>query len=337
MRPEPDRMTNVLPRRSLGGLSVPAIGYGAMVLSPGMYGDIDDDRALAALRSALDEGATFVDTSDAYGSDGHNETLVGRALAGRREEVVVATKFGLHVPTGAAEHRFPVAYAFRELLVNAEPRHVRGYAEASLRRLSVDHIDLYYLHFPDPEVPIEDTVGAMAALVDEGLVSHLGVSNVTADELRRAHGVHPLAAVQAEWSMWRPIDDDLRATADDLGVGVVAWSPLGGGFLTGSVTEIAGDDFRSNAPRFQGANLAANNDRYAPLGTIAGRLGVTRGQVALAWLLHQHPAVVPIPGSRTPAHIAENLGAATIDLDGETLAEIDALLARTTPVGQALI
>jgi aryl-alcohol dehydrogenase-like predicted oxidoreductase len=330
-------MTTALPRRSLGGLSVPAIGYGAMVLSPGMYGDIDDDRAHAALRSALDEGATFVDTSDAYGSDGHNELLVGRVLAGRRDEVVVATKFGLNVPAGAAEHRFPVGYAFRELLVNAEPRYVRGYAEASLRRLGVDQIDLYYLHFPDPEVPIEDTVGAMAALVDDGLVTHLGVSNVTADELRRAQDVHPLAAVQVEWSMWRPIDDDLRAAADDLGIGVVAWSPLGGGFLTGSVTAVGDDDFRRNAPRFQGANLAANNDRYAPLGAIADRLGVARGQVALAWLLHQHPAVVPIPGSRTPVHIAENLAAAGIELDGDTLAEIDALLAQMTPAGVALI
>jgi aryl-alcohol dehydrogenase-like predicted oxidoreductase len=156
--------------RFLGSLEVPAIGYGAMVLSPGVYGEIDDDRAIAALQHAFDAGATFVDTSDAYGPDGQNETVVGRAIAGRRDDVVVATKFGLKIPEGAEAHRFPVGYAFGELAVNAEPRYVRGYAEASLRRLGLDHIDLYYSHFPDPQVPIEDTVGAVAELLAAGLV-----------------------------------------------------------------------------------------------------------------------------------------------------------------------
>jgi aryl-alcohol dehydrogenase-like predicted oxidoreductase len=327
---------NPLPLRHLGELAVPAIGFGAMVLSPGMYGDIDDDRALTALRHALDAGATFVDTSDAYG-EGHNESLVGRAIAGRRHDVVVATKFGLNIPEGAERHAFPVGYAFGELAVNGQPRYVRGYAQASLRRLGTDVIDLYYLHFPDPQVPVEDAAGAVADLIGEGLVRHFGLSNVTADELRRAHAVHPVAAVQVEWSMWKPIPPDLLTAADELGAGIVAWSPLGGGFLTGTVTNLADADFRNNAPRFQGENLAVNNDRYAAVRRLAASLAITPGQLALAWLLHQHPAVVPIPGSRTPAHIDENVDAARIDLHPDTLHEVDRLLVRTIPAGAALL
>jgi aryl-alcohol dehydrogenase-like predicted oxidoreductase len=327
---------NPLPLRHLGELAVPAIGFGAMVLSPGMYGDIDDDRALTAVGHALDAGATFVDTSDAYG-EGHNESLVGRAIAGRRHDVVVATKFGLNIPEGAERHAFPVAYAFGELAVNGQPRYVRGYAQASLRRLGINVIDLYYLHFPDPQVPVEDTAGAVADLIGEGLVRHFGLSNVTADELRRAHAVHPVAAVQVEWSMWKPIPPELLTAADELGAGIVAWSPLGGGFLTGTVTNLADADFRNNAPRFQGENLAVNNDRYAAVRRLAASLAITPGQLALAWLLHQHPAVVPIPGSRTPAHIDENVDAARIDLHPDTLHEVDRLLVRTIPAGAALL
>jgi aryl-alcohol dehydrogenase-like predicted oxidoreductase len=327
---------NPLPTRSLGDLTVPAIGYGAMVLSPGMYGDIDDDRALAALGHAMDGGATFVDTSDYYG-EGKNELLVGRAIAGRRDEVVVATKFGLNIADGAEVHRVPVGYAFGDLEVNADPRYVRGYAETSLRRLGTDRIDLYYLHFPDPQVPIEDTIGAVADLVADGLVRHVGVSNVNVDQLRRAHAAHPVAAVQVEWSMWKPIPADLPAAAGDVGAGIVAWSPLGGGFLTGTVTGLGEGDFRHNAPRFQGDNLATNNDRFAPIRQVAATLRITPGQLALAWLLHQHPAVVAIPGSRTPAHIDENLAAARIDLDDDTLAALDRLLAAAVPVGGVLL
>jgi aryl-alcohol dehydrogenase-like predicted oxidoreductase len=325
-----------LPTRHLNELAVPAIGFGAMVLSPGMYGDIDDDRAVTALRHAIDAGATFVDTSDAYG-EGHNESLVGWAIAGRRDEVVVATKFGLTINEGAERHAFPVAYAFGELAVNAEPRYVRGYAEESLRRLDTDMIDLYYLHFPDPEVPVEDTAGAVAELIGDGLVGHFGVSNVSADELRRAHATHPVTAVQVEWSMWKPIGPELLAAADELGVGIVAWSPLGGGFLTGTVTNLPDADFRRNAPRFQGDNLAVNNERYAGVRCLAEDLAITPGQLALAWLLHQHPAVVPIPSSRTPAHIDENIDAAGIDLHPDTLRQVDRVLAGTVPAGAALL
>ena len=325
-----------LPTRHLGSLTVPAIGFGAMVLSPGMYGDIDDDRGLAALRHALDAGATFVDTSDAYGH-GHNEALVGRAIVGRRDEVVVATKFGLNIPDGVARHAFPVAYSFGELAVNADPTQVRGYAESSLQRLRTDVIDLYYLHFPDPQVPIEDTAGAVADLAGDGLVRFFGLSNVSADDLRRAHAVHPVAAVQVEWSMWRSIAPDLLAAADELGVGIVAWSPLGGGFLTGTVTGVADGDFRRNAPRFQGDNLAVNNERYAAVRRLAVGLAITPGQLALAWLLHQHPAVVPIPGSRTAAHIDENLDAARVDLHPDTVGKVDRLLGGAVAVGAPLL
>jgi aryl-alcohol dehydrogenase-like predicted oxidoreductase len=327
----------VLPQRSLGALTVPAVGFGAMVLSPGMYGTVDEDGAQRALSAALDAGATFVDTSDGYGVDGHNERLVGRAVRSRRDEVVLATKFGFRIPAGAESHRFPVGYGFGELGVNAHPSLVRGYAEQSLRELGTDRIDLYYPHFPDPQVPLADTVGAVAELVEDGLVRHLGLSNVTAAQLREAHAVHPVAAVQVEWSMWRPVDADLLATARELGVGLVAWSPLGGGFLTGSVTSVGADDFRQHAPRFAAGNLERNNDRYAPVRAIAHELGLAPGQLALAWLLAQDPAVVPIPGSRTPAHIAENVESAQVVLHGDTLARVDQALAAFRPEGGTLL
>ncbi len=326
-----------LPTRALGDLEVPSVGFGAMVLSPGMYGEVDEDRARQALHAALDAGATFVDTSDGYGPDGHNERLVGRAVRDRRDEVVLATKFGFRVPEGAPAHRFPVGYAYGELAVNADPRHVRAYAEQSLRELGTDRIDLYHPHFPDPEVPLADTVGAVAELVDAGLVRHLGLSNVTAAQVREAHAVHPVAAVQTEWSMWRPADPELLATTQELGIGVVAWSPLGGGFLTGTVTALGEGDFRHNAPRFAGEALARNNDRYAPVRALATELGLAPGQLALAWLLAQDPHVVPIPGSRTPAHVVENTEAARIVLDDETLRRVDEALAAFEPEGGTLL
>ncbi|MFI6325643.1 aldo/keto reductase [Nonomuraea sp. NPDC050556] len=323
--------------RELGNLEVPAIGFGAMVLSPGVYGDIDDERATTALTAALDAGATHVDTSDAYGADGHNERLVGKVIKGRRDEVVVATKFGLALLDGEPARSVPVGYAFNELRVNGEGRLVRTYAERSLRNLGIDAIDLYYAHYPDPGVAIEETVGAMASLVKDGLVKHIGLSNVTASQLRRAHAVHPIAAVQNEWSMWRPVDADLLAAARELGVGLVAWSPLGNGFLTGTVQGVGEGDFRRNAPRFSSENLSANNDRYAPVRTLAAELGVTPAQLALAWLLHQDPHVVAIPGSRTPAHIEENIAAADITLHADTLARIDQALGKFEALGGTLL
>jgi aryl-alcohol dehydrogenase-like predicted oxidoreductase len=326
-----------LPARALGALRVPAVGFGAMVLSPGMYGGVEEAQAVAALRAALDAGSTFIDTSDGYGPDGHNERLVGKAVAGRREDVVLATKFGFRMLPGAEPHRFSVGYTFGELAVNADPRHIRAYAEQSLRELATDYIDLYYPHFPDPQVPIEETVGAVSRLVEAGMVRHLGLSNVTAAQLRAAHAVHPVAAVQTEWSMWRPIDPALLETGRELGIGFVAWSPLGGGFLTGNVTRIAAGDFRRNAPRFSERNLAANNDRFAPVRAMAHELGLTPGQLALAWLLGQDPAVVPIPGSRTPAHIRENIGAARAALHPDTMSRLSAVLAGIPVTGATLL
>lgn len=323
--------------RNLGSVRVPAIGYGAMVLSPGIYGEVDDDRGERAIKAALDAGATHLDTSDAYGSDGHNERLVGRTIKGRRDEVVVATKFGLAVPEGESSRSFPVGYAFGELRVNGEARLVRRYAERSLANLQTDVIDLYYAHYPDPGVEIEETVGAMAGLVEAGLVRHLGLSNITAEQLRRAHAVHPISAVQNEWSMWRAIDPGLLAAARELGVGIVAWSPLGNGFLTGTVQALGEGDFRHNAPRFSADNLAANNDRYAPVRDLAADLGITPAQLALAWLLHQDEHVVAIPGSRTPAHIAENTAAADIKLHPDTLARIDQALSKLEVSGGTLL
>ncbi len=334
----PSSHAATLPMRRLGDLDVPAIGYGAMVLSPGMYGEIDDERAARALHHAIDAGATFVDSSDGYGVDGHNESLIGRVLAERSaDDVVVATKFGFNLVDGAEPHPFPVGFEFGELAVNAEPRFVRAYAEASLRRLGRDHIDLYYPHFPDPQVPIEETVGAIAELIEAGLVRHIGLSNVDADQLARAATVAPIAAVQAEWSMWAPVDSDLLAVARRESIGVVAWSPLGSGFLTGTVTEIDGDDFRNNAPRFTGDRLATNRDRFAPVADIARSLDLSPSQLALAWLLHQDPDVVPIPGSRTPAHIDENLAAASIGLHADTLTAIDLALAAADFTGDRLL
>ncbi|MEU0371665.1 aldo/keto reductase [Streptomyces sp. NPDC006283] len=327
----------LLPLRKLGGLDVSALGFGAMVLSPGVYGEIDDERGARALLAAVDAGATLIDTSDGYGADGHNEQLIGRALRGRRDEVAIATKFGFRLPEGVEPHPFPVGFAFGELAVNAEPRHVRGYAEASLRSLGTDRIDLYYPHFPDPQVPLEDTVGAVAQLIQDGLVLHLGLSNVTAAQLRAAYAVHPVAAVQTEWSMWRPIDPELLATARDLGVGIVPWSPLGSGFLSGAVSEVKEGDFRQNAPRFDAANLKANNDRFAPVRGIAAELSVTPAQLALAWLLHQDEHAVPIPGSRTPAHIEENLAAGRVELSQDVLDRLASILGATEVEGGTLL
>jgi aryl-alcohol dehydrogenase-like predicted oxidoreductase len=319
---------------NLGSLTTSAIGYGAMVLVDGMYGAADDERSLATLRHAIDAGATFIDTADAYGADGHNERLVGRAIAGRRDEVQLATKWGI-VP-GGGEHAHRVEHHHdQEIWIDARPERARAAAEASLRRLGVDAIDLWYLHFPDPVVPVEESVGAMAELVAEGKVRHLGVSNVTAEQLLAAHQVHPIAAVQAEYSLWtRDPERELLPALRELGIGFVAWSPLGAGFFAGS-DRVGATDFRTNHPRFKEGNLAANRDRYAPLRGLAAELGITPAQLALAWLVHQD--VVPIPGTRTPAHLDENLAAADVALDASALAVIDEIAPPGAAAGSALL
>ncbi len=310
-------------------MSVPAIGFGAMVLA-GTYAPADPD-AGGALAAALDAGCTFVDTSDAYGP---SEGQIGSFLTGRRrDEIQISTKFGLRPPAGEPTHRLPVPWGPGEFAINAEPRLVRGYLERSLRRLGTDHVDVWSPHFPDPEVAIEDTVAAMVPLQAAGMVRHLGLSNPTVEHLVRAQTVAPIAAVQVEWSMWHPIDPALLAHCEATGVGVVAWSPVGRGFLTGTLAAVGEGDFRTGVERLVGANLAANNERFAPVRALAADLDLTPAQLALAWLLHRSPVVVPIPGSRTPDHIRENAAAALVALDDATRARIDAALAAFVPAG----
>jgi aryl-alcohol dehydrogenase-like predicted oxidoreductase len=321
--------------RQLGQLEVSALGYGAMVLI-GLYGEVDEEKAVGALTHALGQGVTLIDTADAYGVDGSNERVVARAIAGRRDGVAIATKWGF-APPGPTAHRVDATYS-NEIWIDARPERAREAAEASLQRLGLDAIDLWYLHFPDPGVPIEESVGGMAQLVHEGKVEHLGVSNVSAEQLLRAHSVHPISAVQVEWSLWtRDAERELVPLARELGVGIVAWGPLGNGFLTGTVRELGEGDFRRNAPRFQGDNLRRNADRFAPLRALADELAVTPAQLALAWLLHQGDDVVPIPGSRSDAHIDENLEAAEIELSREVLERIDELVPAGTAAGEPLL
>ncbi len=288
----------------LGALEVSAQGLGCMGMSE-FYGPGDEAGSIATIHRALDLGVTFLDTADLYGA-GANEELVGRAVRDRRDEVVLATKFALVRDGGAVWG------------VRGDPEYVEQAAEASLRRLGVDHIDLYYQHRVDPNTPIEDTVGAMAELVRQGKVRHLGLSEAGADTIRRAHAVHPIAAVQTEWSLWsREIEDEVAPTCRELGIGVVAYSPLGRGFLTGRYTspdDFAPDDIRrsSRMPRFAEDNLARNVALVESLREVAREHDATPGQIALAWVHHQ--GAVPIPGTKRVAYLEENVAAADIRL-----------------------
>jgi aryl-alcohol dehydrogenase-like predicted oxidoreductase len=334
--PNTPKTGHSLPTRRLGQLQTSALGYGAMVLI-GLYGAVDEQQGVAAINHALDLGVTMIDTSDAYGVDGSNERLVGRAIADRRAEAVVATKWGISPPSPTA-HRFSAYRGDNEIWVDARPERARPAAEASLNRLGVDAIDLWYLHFPDPGRSIEETVGAMAELVSSGEVKHLGLSNVSAGELRRAHAVHPIAAVQIEYSLWtRVAQRELLPTARELGVGIVAWSPLGSGFLAQPITTLADGDFRHNVPRFQGENLRRNVDRFAPFRDLAAELDVAPAQLALAWLLHQGDDVVPIPGTRSPAHLASNVAAVEVRLDAGSLRRLDEVAPAELAQGPALV
>jgi aryl-alcohol dehydrogenase-like predicted oxidoreductase len=320
--------------RELGSLESSAIGYGAMVLI-GLYGAVDEQQGVDVIHRALDVGVTMIDTADAYGADGSNEILVGRAIRDRREDVVVATKWGVVLP-GENANRVAASYA-NEIWIDARPERARAAAEASLRRLGVDSIDLWYLHFPDPGRPIEESVGAMADLVNAGLVQHVGLSNVTAEQLSRAHAVHPVSALQIEYSLWtRDAERELLPTARELGVGIVAWGPLGNGFLAQPITTLEDGDFRHNAPRFRADNLRRNLDRFAPLRALADELGVTPAQLALAWLLHRRD-IVPIPGTRNPDHLEANIAAADISLDEETLRRIEEITPAGLAAGAALL
>jgi aryl-alcohol dehydrogenase-like predicted oxidoreductase len=301
--------------RTLGrdGLAVSTLGLGCMGMSE-MYGAADRQESIATIHRALDLGVTLLDTSDVYGS-GHNEALVGEAVAGRRDEVQLATKFSL-----ADDGR-------GGMTIDGRPENVHASAEASLRRLGVDVIDLYYQHRVDPRVPIEDTVGAMAELVEAGKVRFLGLSEASAASLRRAVAVHPIAALQSEWSLWtRDLEGEVLGVAREHGIGLVPYSPLGRGFLTGAITspdDFAEDDFRRGHPRFTGEAFDTNLRLVEAVRELAAEKGATPGQLALAWVLARGPDVVPIPGTKRRAYLEENVGAAAVELTPADLARLD--------------
>lgn len=310
----------VLPRRRLGrnGPEVSALGLGCMGMSD-FYGPSEDARSLEVLHHALDLGLNFLDTADMYGV-GANERLLGRLLATRRDEVVLATKFGhVRAPDGTV------------LRIDGSPAYLRRACDASLERLGVEQIDLYYQHRVDPNVPIEETVGALAELVRAGKVRHIGLSEASAATIRRAAAVHPIAAVQTEYSLWsRDVEDEVLPACRELGIALVPYSPLGRGFLTGAIRsaeQLAPDDRRRIHPRFEGGNLDHNLALADALAALARERGHTPAQLALAWLLDQGPDIVPIPGTRSRARLEENAAAARIGLDAELRAAIAALLA----------
>lgn len=302
--------------RDLGQLTVSELGLGCMGMSA-FYGTADEGEALATIDRAIELGCAFLDTAEMYGPF-TNEELLGKALAGRRDEVVLATKFGIRFA--------PTAENPTNRVFDGSPENVRRSIEGSLSRLGTDHVDLYYLHRVDPGVPIEETVGEMAALVAEGKVRFLGLSEASVDTIRRAHAVHPITALQTEYSLWtRDVEEAILPACRELGIGFVAYSPLGRGFLSGrfkSPDELEANDFRRHGPRFVGSALESNLKLASKVASLAEEKGCTPGQLALAWVMAQGDDVVPIPGTKRRAYLEENLGAADVELSESDLARI---------------
>jgi aryl-alcohol dehydrogenase-like predicted oxidoreductase len=310
-------------RRKLASLEVSALGLGCMGMSA-FYGSADEGEAVATIQRAREIGVTFLDTAQLYGPM-TNEELVGRAIAGHRGDYEIATKFARRIEPDTKPGDMSTLGP-----MDGSPEHVRRSIDGSLQRLGTDHVELYYQHRVDPNVPIEETVGAMAELVQEGKIRHIGLSEAAADTIRRAHAVHPITAVQTEYSLWtRDPEAEILPTCRELGIGFVAYSPLGRGFLSGRFTspdELDEGDFRRSNPRWQGENLRANQQLAAKVAEIAGEKGVAAGQLALAWVLHQGEDIVPIPGTKRRTYLEENAAAADVELTEDDLARIAAEL-----------